>query len=82
MGELLTKTAKSGDVIILAEISLMARSTLQVLKIIECCIHPGISVYIAKQQMFLDDSMPSRITATVLGFAAEIERELRSKRRE
>jgi len=32
-------------------------------------------VYIAKQQMVLDGSLPSRITATVLGLAAEIERE-------
>src|SRR5262249_4709230 len=30
---------------------------------------------IAKQQMVLDGSLPSRITATVLGLAAEIERE-------
>ncbi len=80
VGELLTKTAESGDVIIFAEISRMARSTLQVLEILECCMHRGLSVHIAKQQMVLDDSMPSRITATVLGLAAEIERELISKR--
>ena len=40
----------------------------------------GLSVHIAKQRMVLDDSMPSRITATVLGLAAEIERELISLR--
>ena len=80
VGELLTKTAQSGDVIIFAEISRMARSTLQVLEILECCMHKGLSVHIAKQQMVLDDSMPSRITATVLGLAAEIERELISLR--
>lgn len=80
LGRLLTKTAQSGDVIIFAEISRMARSTLQVLEILECCMHQGLSVHIAKQQMVLDDSMPSRITATVLGLAAEIERELISLR--
>ncbi len=58
----------------------MARSTLQVLEILECCMHRGLSVHIAKQQMVLDDSLPSRITATVLGLAAEIERELISLR--
>jgi DNA invertase Pin-like site-specific DNA recombinase len=35
-----------------------------------------INVHIAKQGMVLDGSMQSRITATVLGLAAEIEREL------
>jgi DNA invertase Pin-like site-specific DNA recombinase len=80
LGKLLTKTAQSGDVIIFAEISRMARSTLQVLEILECCVQRGLSVHIAKQRMVLDDSMPSRITATVLGLAAEIERELISMR--
>ncbi len=80
LGQLLTKTAQKGDVIIFGEISRMARSTLQVLEILECCMDRGIFVHIAKQQMVLDESMPSRITATVLGLAAEIERELISMR--
>ena len=54
----------------------MARSTLQVLEILECCMQRELIVHIAKQQMVLDDKLPSRITATVLGLAAEIEREL------
>ena len=80
LGELLTKTAQAGDVIIFAEISRMARSTLQVLEILECCMQRELIVHIAKQQMVLDDNLPSRITATVLGLAAEIERELISMR--
>jgi DNA invertase Pin-like site-specific DNA recombinase len=80
LGELLTKIAQKGDVIIFAEISRMARSTLQVLEILECSMQQGLSVHIAKQQMVLDDKLPSRITATVLGLAAEIERELISLR--
>lgn len=80
LGKLITKTASEGDVIIFAEISRMARSTLQVLEILECCMQRGLSIHIAKQQMVLDQSMPSRITATVLGLAAEIERELISLR--
>ena len=39
-----------------------------------------VTVYIAKQQMVLDGSMQSRIAATVLGLAAEIEREFISLR--
>ncbi len=80
LGQLLTQAAIAGDIIIFAEISRMARSTLQVLEILECCMQRELIVHIAKQQMVLDDSMPSRITATVLGLAAEIERELISMR--
>lgn len=80
VGQLLTETAQAGDIVIFAEISRMARSTLQVLEILECCIRRQITVHIAKQQMVLDSSMQSRISATVLGLAAEIEREFISLR--
>ena len=80
LGQLLIETALAGDVVLFAEISRMARSTLQVLEILECCMQRELIVHIAKQQMVLDDNLPSRITATVLGLAAEIERELISMR--
>ena len=80
LGSLLNKTAQAGDIVLFAEISRMARSTLQVLEILECCMQQELTVHIAKQQMILDDKLPSRITATVLGLAAEIERELISMR--
>lgn len=69
-----------GDVLIFAEISRIARSTLQVLEVLEHCMERGIAVHIAKQRMVLDGSMQSKITATVLGLAAEIEREFISMR--
>ncbi|MDE1251563.1 recombinase family protein [Vibrio aestuarianus] len=69
-----------GDKLIFAEVSRIARSTLQVLEVLEVCIEKGINVYIAKQNMQLDGSMQARITATVLGLAAEIEREFISMR--
>lgn len=80
VGKLLTETATTGDVVIFAEISRMGRSTLQILEMLECCMHQGISVHIAKQQMVLDESLQSRVATTVLGLAAEIERELISLR--
>lgn len=80
VGDLLHKQCKAGDTVIFAEISRMARSTLQVLEILRHCIDAGINVHIAKQKMILDGSMQSRITATVLGLAAEIEREFISMR--
>jgi len=75
VGHLLTETTQAGDVVLFAEVSRMARSTLQVLEMLACCMQRGVHVHIAKQQMVLDGSLPSRITATVLGLAAEIERE-------
>jgi DNA invertase Pin-like site-specific DNA recombinase len=80
IGKLIKETAKKGDVLIFAEISRMARSTLQILEMLECCLHRGINVHIAKQQMVLDETLQSRIAVTVLGLAAEIERELISLR--
>lgn len=80
LGPLLTETAQKADVVVFAEISRMARSTLQVLEILEHCARRGIDVHIAKQKMLLDSSLQSRITATVLGLAAEIEREFISLR--
>jgi DNA invertase Pin-like site-specific DNA recombinase len=76
VGHLLTATVQAGDIVLFAEISRMARSTLQVLEMLEGCMSQRVSVHIAKQQMVLDGSLPSRITATVLGLAAEIEREM------
>lgn len=80
LGELLLQTCQPGDTVVFAEISRMARSTLQVLEILKHCIDAEINVHIAKQKMILDGSMQSRITATVLGLAAEIEREFISIR--
>ncbi len=79
LGELVDTLVK-GDVIIFAEISRMARSTLQVLEILEVCISRGISVHITKQNIVLDGSLQAKIMATMLGLAAEIERDFISMR--
>ena len=72
--------AKDGDHIITAEISRLGRSTLQVLEILELAAQKGVSIHIAKNNMVIDGSMESTITATILGLAAQIERELISVR--
>jgi len=74
------ETAKAGDTIIAAEISRLARSTLQVLEILEVCAEKQISMHISKGQIVMDGSMQSTITATILGLAAQIEREFISQR--
>ena len=76
IGQLLTATATAGDIVIFAEISRMARSTLHVLEMLEIGMARKLQIHVAKQRMILDGSLHSRIAATVLGLAAEIEREL------
>jgi DNA invertase Pin-like site-specific DNA recombinase len=79
-GDLLLKTMQPGDTVLFAEVSRMARSTLQILEMLEHCAAQNFVVHIAKQNMVFDDSLNSKITATVLGLAAEIEREFISMR--
>ena len=61
----LIKQAKKGDVLLVAEISRLARSTLQVLEILQEAANGGIVVHVAKNQMVMDGSLNSRITAVV-----------------
>jgi len=79
IGQIIEK-ANENDLIIASEISRLARSTLQVLDILEVCAKKKISVHITKTQMIMDGSMQSTIVSTILGLAAQIEREFISKR--
>ncbi len=79
IGELLSGADK-GDVLLVAEVSRLARSTLQVLEILKFSAERQVSVVIVKNGLTFDNSMQSRITATILGLAAEIERDFISMR--
>jgi len=76
----LLEQAKPKDHLIVAEVSRLGRSTLQVLEILEVAAKKEISVHIAKSNMLMDNSMQSTIAATILGLAAQIEREFISSR--
>jgi DNA invertase Pin-like site-specific DNA recombinase len=69
-----------GDALLVAEISRLGRSMLEVMEILSQCAERRIHVYAAKGNWALDDSLPSKIVASVLAMAAEIERELISQR--
>jgi DNA invertase Pin-like site-specific DNA recombinase len=71
---------QSGDVIVVAEVSRLARSTLGVLELLQIAAEKEISVHIAKSRLVMDGSMQATITATILGLAAQIEREFISVR--
>ncbi|AIK96290.1 recombinase family protein [Candidatus Odyssella acanthamoebae] len=79
IGEILHK-ANKGDVIVVSEVSRLGRSALQVLEILEFAANHEISVHLAKNRFIMDGSMQATITATILGLAAQIEREFISLR--
>lgn len=74
LGELMTDTCTSGDVVLFGEFSRIGRSTLQVLEVLQEGLKNEIEIHIAKDKVIMDDSIQSTIYATVLGLAAEIER--------
>jgi DNA invertase Pin-like site-specific DNA recombinase len=67
--------ANAGDAIVVSEISRLGRSTLQVLEIAKACADRGLTLHAVKSNLILDGSAQSKILATVLGLAAEIERD-------
>ena len=69
-----------GDNLIVAEMSRLGRSMLEIMEILATCARNGVRVYAAKGNWSLDDSLQSKIMAMVLAMAAEIERDLISQR--
>lgn len=79
IGEIL-KVAPPGSILVAAEITRLARSTLQVLEMLKLAAEREVSVHVVKSHLVLDGSLSSKITATVLALAGEIEREFISAR--
>jgi len=71
---------KKGDAVIVAELSRLGRSMLEIMEILSQAVQRGIRVYAAKGTWALDGSLQSKIFAMVLAMAAEIERDLISQR--
>ena len=69
-----------GDTILLNEFSRLGRSVLEIMEIICVATQKGIRIYTVKGNWQLDDSIQSKVMAMVFAMAAEIERDLISKR--
>jgi DNA invertase Pin-like site-specific DNA recombinase len=82
IGELVTATLQRGDLLLVSEISRLARSTRQVLDILEHGANRALSIHIVKQNLVFAEKpdMTGTILATVLGMVAQIEREFISQR--
>ena len=73
-------TLKTGDAVIVSELSRLGRSTLQILEIMKEAKERGIAVHAVKGAWSLNGSMESKIVLTMLAMIAEIERDLISER--
>ncbi|MFL5658467.1 MAG: recombinase family protein [Ktedonobacteraceae bacterium] len=72
--------AQSGDNIIVSELSRLGRSILECMEILSIAAQKGVNVYAVKGNWRLDSSIQSKIIAMAFAMAAEIERDLISKR--
>ena len=79
LGEIILQ-AKPGDLLVVSEVSRLARATLEVLALLQACAQRQLTVHIAKNHLIMDGSLQAHITATILGLAAQIEREVISTR--
>ncbi|WP_200962273.1 recombinase family protein [Pseudovibrio sp. POLY-S9] len=73
-------TLKSGDTLIVNELSRLGRSMLECMEILSIAAEHGIHVYALKGNWRLDDTIQSKIIAMAFAMAAEIERDLISAR--
>jgi DNA invertase Pin-like site-specific DNA recombinase len=71
---------QKGDNLIVAELSRLGRSMLDILEIVKIARDREINVYAAKNHWRLDGGIESKIVGMVLAMASEIERDLISSR--
>lgn len=76
---ILDKSEKN-DTIIVSELSRLGRSMLECMEILSIASQKGINIYAIKGNWQLDNSIQSKIIAMAFAMAAEIERDLISKR--
>lgn len=71
---------RKGDNLIVSELSRIGRSMLEIMQVLSIALEKGINVYAVKGNWQLDQSIQSKIIAIVFSMAAEIERDLISRR--
>lgn len=76
----MVRDAKRGDVLVFAEISRIGRKLVDVLEVIKTCADKGVKIYTVKDRYTLEDTIQSKVLVTVMGLAAEIERDLLRQR--
>jgi len=79
LGKLL-EIAKADDLIICGEISRLGRSMFMIMDILKGLLEKEVKVWTIKDNYRLDNSMQSKVLAFAFGLAAEVERDMISKR--
>ena len=79
LGKLLSKM-KSGDILIVSEVSRLSRTLTDIMAIMGKCLNKNISLLTVKEQYRFDNSINSKILCFAFGLVAEIERNLISLR--
>jgi DNA invertase Pin-like site-specific DNA recombinase len=79
LGALMEKL-KPGDLIIASELSRLGRSLYMIMRILEYCMKHKVKVVTVKDGYELGDNLQSTILAFAFGIAAEIERDMISRR--
>ncbi len=79
LGNLL-ETVKSGDTIIVTEISRLARNLYELAGILQTAIEKNVEVISIKENYHFQNNIQSKIMAYTFGIASEIEREMISTR--
>jgi DNA invertase Pin-like site-specific DNA recombinase len=64
---------KSGDRIIVSELSRLGRSMLECMEILSIATEKGVAIYAVKGNWKLDDTIQSKIVAMAFSMASEIE---------
>jgi len=70
----------AGDNLLVSELSRIGRSMLEIMQVLSIALEKGINVYAIKGNWQLDQTIQSKIIAIVFSMAAEIERDLISRR--
>lgn len=71
---------QSGDNLIVAELSRLGRSMLEIMELLSILLRKGVNVYVVKGNYELKDDIQSKVLTFAFSLAAEIERELISQR--
>ncbi len=79
LGKLVGELQK-GDVLIVAELSRLGRSMLEIMELLSILLRKGVELHVVKNNQVLKDDLHSKVFAMAFSIAAEIERELISQR--
>lgn len=76
----IVKNSKSGDILIVSELSRIGRSTADVLNTLNILAKKGVEVHFVKQNMKMDNSPMGKMMVAIMSAFAELERDLISQR--